>query len=58
MVVELRFVFSLHGNGSLILRPSLQNCLSSVQFLHDLISMTLMKGSGLFDEVDGFRGLL
>lgn len=31
---------------------------SSVQLLHDLISMTLMKGSGLFDEVDGLSGLL
>lgn len=26
--------------------------------LHDLISMTLMKGSGLLDKVDGLIGLL
>lgn len=26
--------------------------------LHDLISMTLMKGSGLLDRVDGLIGLL
>ncbi len=33
-------------------------CLSSAQSLHDLISMTLMKGRGLLDEVDGLIGLL
>lgn len=31
---------------------------SSALSLHDLISMTLMKGRGLLDELDGLIGLL
>lgn len=30
----------------------------SAQSLHDLISMTLMKGRGLLEELDGLIGLL
>lgn len=39
-----------------VLRCSSQLCVSGS--LHDLISMTLIKGSGLFDVVFGFSGLL
>lgn len=42
-----------------LLSPSQQELInSSAQLVHDLISMTLMKGSGLLDEVDGLIGLL
>ena len=33
-------------------------CLSSARLLHDLISMTLMKGRGLLEELEGLIGLL
>lgn len=46
-------------NGSVVLSSSLQLlCLSSAQSLHDLISMTLMNGRGLLEELDGLIGLL
>ena len=35
-----------------------ETCPSPEQSLHDLISMTLMKGSGLLDELDGLSCLL
>lgn len=35
-----------------------QNQLPSTHLLHDLISMTLMKGRGLLDDVLGLMGLL
>lgn len=59
MVVELLFGFSLHRKrfrGSASVTPEL--CHSSAQSLHDLISMTLMKGSGLLEELDSLIGLL
>lgn len=59
MIVELLFDFSLHlkrFGGSKPFTPEL--CLPFAQSLHDLISMTLMNGSGLFDEVDSLIGLL
>lgn len=43
--------FSPHSKVHLSLPPS-------ALLLHDLISMTLMKGSGLLDELDGLIGLL
>lgn len=47
-IPDIWFGFSL-----VVLRPFRQLVL-----LHDLISMTLMKGSGLLDVVDGLIGLL
>lgn len=47
-IPDIWFGFSL-----VVLRPFRQLVL-----LHDLISMTLMKGRGLLDVVDGLIGLL
>lgn len=53
--VELPFSLSPHCKDLVV--PD-NRCISSAQSLHDLISMTLMKGSGLLDELDGLIGLL
>ena len=59
--VELLLCFSLYGKGFffVVLWPSpSETCPSPEQSLHDLISVTLMKGSGLLDELDGLSCLL